>query len=285
MRVKRLMTTRMAGKKSATKMKGKIPSPPPQRAMGGEQVRVLRLTSKCWQMSASLHLKEIIQWRPAISDKRPFEKAEEIVLFRYFVERGLALPTFDFFHGLLFYYGIQLHHLNPNSILPIAIFVDLYGAFLEIEPYFDLFCYPFHLNPQPNEDTMYEVGGAGIQLRQGMEKKYIPYKLLTSLSGWREWWFYIGNHESSLPERTAGALKIAGEWTIACRDMSQIEDLFGMIKVHRDAGVTGVSVMYSWLGRWIQPLQKCTRFGFEYLGLIVAVDCPPPCCLASGTSR
>jgi hypothetical protein len=38
-----------------------------------------------------------------------------------------------------------------------------------------------------------------------MKKKY---KFPTSLSGWRERWFYIGNHEPSLPERTVGALKI-----------------------------------------------------------------------------
>jgi hypothetical protein len=37
----------------------------------------------------------------------------------------------------------------------------------------------------------------------GMEKKYIPYKFPTSLSGRRARWFYIRNHESSLPERTA----------------------------------------------------------------------------------
>jgi hypothetical protein len=72
-----------------------------------------------------------------------------------------------------------------------------------------------------------------------MEKKYIPYKFPTILSGWRERWFYIGNHEPSLSERTGGALKIAGEWTLSCQDMSQIEDLLGMIKKHRDARVTG----------------------------------------------
>jgi hypothetical protein len=40
-----------------------------------------------------------------------------------------------------------------------------------------------------------------------------------------------------------------------------------MIKEHKDAGVTGVLVMYTWLGRRIHPLQKRTRFGFVYLGL------------------
>ncbi|RLM64990.1 hypothetical protein C2845_PM16G04080 [Panicum miliaceum] len=54
---------------------------------------------------------------------------------------------------------------------------------------------------------------------------------------------------------------------MACRDMSQIEELLVMIKKHRDARVTGVSVMYTWLGRRIQPLQKRTCFGFVYLGI------------------
>ncbi|RLM94102.1 hypothetical protein C2845_PM08G15110 [Panicum miliaceum] len=52
-----------------------------------------------------------------------------------------------------------------------------------------------------------------------------------------------------------------------CCDMRQIEELFEMIKKHRDAGVTGVSVMYTWLGRRIQPLEKRTHFGFENIGI------------------
>jgi hypothetical protein len=70
-----------------------------------------------------LQNKEVIQWCPATREKRPYEGVDEIVLFQYFIERGLALPTSYFFRGLLFYYGIQLHHLNPNSILHISIFV------------------------------------------------------------------------------------------------------------------------------------------------------------------
>jgi hypothetical protein len=136
----------------------------------------------------------------------------------------------------------------------MSIFVQFCEAFLGIEPHFNLFYYLFHLKPQPNKSTIYEVDGAEFQLRQGMEKKYIPYKLPTSVSGWKEWWFYNGNHQPSLPKRTARALGICSEWTMPCRDMSQINDLLGMIKEHRDAGVTGILVMYTWLGRRIQPL-------------------------------
>jgi hypothetical protein len=63
-----------------------------------------------------------------------------------------------------------LHHIYLNSILHISIFVQLYEVFLGIEPYFDLFTYLFHLKSQPNNKVSYKVGGAGLQLRQGMEK-------------------------------------------------------------------------------------------------------------------
>jgi hypothetical protein len=92
-----------------------------------------------------LQSQEIIKWCATTRDKRPYEEADEIVLLQYFVERGLALPTSDFFGSLLFHYGIQLHHVNPNSILHIAIFVHFCEAFLGVEPHFDLFCHLFHL--------------------------------------------------------------------------------------------------------------------------------------------
>jgi hypothetical protein len=96
------------------------------------------------------------------------------VQFQHFDERGLALPTSYFYHGLLLHYGVQLHHLNPNSILHIDIFVHFCEAFLGIEPHFDLFCHLFHLRAQPSAHKTEIVGGAGLQLRQGMEKMYIP---------------------------------------------------------------------------------------------------------------
>jgi hypothetical protein len=114
-----------------------------------------------------------------------------------------------------------LHHLNPNSII-----VQFCEAFLGIEPHVDLFTYLFHLKSQPND----KVGVIGLQLRQGMEKKYISCKFPSSFLGWREKWFYIGNHTPSLPERTAGVLRITTEWSKPCWDESQIPELLGMIQ-------------------------------------------------------
>jgi hypothetical protein len=69
---------------------------------------------------------DVVQWHPSFRQLFPQENIDEIVLFLHFIERGLALPTFDFLHGLLYFYGIQIHHLNPNSIAHVAIFVHLY---------------------------------------------------------------------------------------------------------------------------------------------------------------
>ena len=67
-----------------------------------------------------------------------------------------------FFRGLLHHWEIQAHHLTPNSILYISIFVHLCEAYIGIEPHFNLFQHLFHLKPQPNATTIDVVGGAGL---------------------------------------------------------------------------------------------------------------------------
>jgi hypothetical protein len=95
-------------------------------------------------------------------------------------------------------------------------------------------------------------------MRQGMEKKYI-LQFLTSLSGWKERWFYVGNHKPALPEMIARSPKITYEWTMSPRDMSQINDLRKGIMKLRKEGVTGALVVYLWIGWHIQSLQKRTH--------------------------
>jgi hypothetical protein len=52
--------------------------------------------------SGFLREKEMDLWRSAAADPYPMEKnPDEILMFTRFVERGLAVPTSDFFKGLL----------------------------------------------------------------------------------------------------------------------------------------------------------------------------------------
>lgn len=102
-----------------------------------------------------------------------------------------------------------------------------------------------------------------------MDQNYIGYKhkLLSSLSGWKDHSFYIGNHKPALLERTNEGPKIVPEWKErpVKGDMDQVHNLIKVIKALKEMNVTGASIMYSWIARRIQSLKKRDRFGFEYL--------------------
>ncbi|RLN41240.1 retrotransposon protein, putative, unclassified [Panicum miliaceum] len=66
-----------------------------------------------------------------------------------------------------------------------------------IRPHFNIFRHLFRLKPQPDEDNPALVGGAGVQLRDNA--LYLEYTTPSSLFGWHAQWFYIGNHQPSLP--------------------------------------------------------------------------------------
>jgi hypothetical protein len=97
-----------------------------------------------------LQTQAIIQWRAGKREDYPFEGKLETVVFRDFVERGLSIPVSEFFHALLQFWGIQLHHLTPQSILHLSIFTHFCEAFLGILPHFHLFQHFFTLIPIPN---------------------------------------------------------------------------------------------------------------------------------------
>jgi hypothetical protein len=215
-----------------------------------------------------LQEKDLINWRPSFRQSLPMENVDEIVSFYHFAKQGLALPTCSFFRGLLYFYGLELHHLNPNSIYHIAIFIHFCEAFLGIEPYWDLFRYLFHLKPQPTSKNPSIVRGAGIQLRQHAGDKYLSYKFSSNIPGWKNHWFYIGNHAPQLTERSGKPPVLRPKWNTepSKGDMDQVDELLALIAAHKEMGVTGASVMLSFFKRQIQPIQQRHTLGFEYMG-------------------
>lgn len=111
--------------------------------------------------------KTLGEWKAPGNHRVPELEEGEIVLFTPFVERGSGLPASEFFHGLLYYYGICMNHLNPNSILQLSIFVHLCEVFLGIPPSIFLFRYFFKLKVHPDATNPDVIGGAGFQFRIG----------------------------------------------------------------------------------------------------------------------
>ena len=100
-----------------------------------------------------------------------------------------------------------------------------------------------------------------------MAEKYIPYSLRHQIGDWKAKWFYIDNHGPALPERTPGPPKPHHEWCVPAGNADQVGELLTRIAMRRRKGVTGATVVSSWLRRQIQPLQSRVHSGFEYTGL------------------
>ena len=129
-------------------------------------------------------------------------------MFRDFAERGLAMPVSEFFHALRQFWGIQLHHLTPQSILHLSIFTHFCKAFLGILPHFHLFQHFFILVPIPNATKPAVVGGCELVLRPVTQDEYLSYKPASKGVEWKSFWFHVGNFESPLPERPPGAPEV-----------------------------------------------------------------------------
>jgi hypothetical protein len=74
------------------------------------------------------------------------------VTFVDFLVHGLSIPMHEFLRGLLFFYGIQLHQLTPNSLIHISIFITLCECFLGIHPHLGLWKHIFLPPPQQLEE-------------------------------------------------------------------------------------------------------------------------------------
>jgi hypothetical protein len=95
------------------------------------------------------------------------------VMFLAFLLCGLSLPAHEFLRGLLFFYGVQLHQLTPNSLLHITCFITLCESFLGIDPHWVLWKFLFRLRPSVSLVENPEVGGVVVSVQS--ESHYLEF--------------------------------------------------------------------------------------------------------------
>jgi hypothetical protein len=121
-----------------------------------------------------------------------------------FHERGFGMPASHFMRALLHYYKVELHHLAPNSISYVAIFVAVCEGYLGMEPQWNLWLHLFraeHFAKKAGERGVRRAVHAGsctLQVRSGRGDQYIPAQLISSNSGWHDGWFYLCNDGDQL---------------------------------------------------------------------------------------
>jgi hypothetical protein len=105
-----------------------------------------------------------------------------VVSFVAFHERGFSVLARRFIRGVLFEYGLQLQHLNPNSIQQMAAFEAMCEGYLGISAHWHLFRYFFKFACFEGSWAA-TIGCADLRMKQGRGDDYIPVSLTNLKSG------------------------------------------------------------------------------------------------------
>jgi hypothetical protein len=134
----------------------------------------------------------------------PHPEAEFRVIFSGFSYRGLYLLDHEFLRGLLFIYGVQLHHLTPNSILHLACFITLYECFLGVHPHWGLRWQIFFIRRNASKESLHDVGDVIFGVRP--EAEYFDINMADLVQNWQKKWFYIKDKKFSEKQKFGLAL-------------------------------------------------------------------------------
>jgi hypothetical protein len=91
-------------------------------------------------------------WRTDFKAPVPAPNSSKIMMLKSHVERGLSMPPSSFFTNLLKFYGLQLHHIAPNSLVSVAGYAALCEGYLGICPRVDLFQLFFSVQANYEDD-------------------------------------------------------------------------------------------------------------------------------------
>jgi hypothetical protein len=92
--------------------------------------------------------------------------------------------------ALPYYYGVELHNFNPNSIVHAVIFITVCEGYLGIKPHWDLWVHLFRAEPFSLPSKVRRVrhavqaGDCTLQLHLDRVALYIPATLTSSNKGW-----------------------------------------------------------------------------------------------------
>jgi hypothetical protein len=88
-------------------------------------------------------LTDVVEWIVPADESVLRPPSGYVVSFMTFHERGFSIPANQFIRGVLFTYGLQLQHLNLNSIQQMAAFEAMCEGYLGIDAHWPLFQYFF----------------------------------------------------------------------------------------------------------------------------------------------
>jgi hypothetical protein len=82
-----------------------------------------------------------------------------------FHERGFSVLVGRFIRGVLFEYGLQLQHLNPNNIQQMEAFEAMCEGYLRISAHWHLFQYFFRFTCLKDGSRAATIGCANLRMK------------------------------------------------------------------------------------------------------------------------
>jgi hypothetical protein len=128
-------------------------------------------------------LTAVVEWKVPGDESVPCPPKGFVVSFVAFHERGFSVPAKQFIRGVLFEYGLQLQHLNPNNIQQMAAFEVMCEWYLGINDHWHLFRYFFMFACLKDGSRAATIGCANLRMKQGRSDDYIHSSLTSSNSG------------------------------------------------------------------------------------------------------
>jgi hypothetical protein len=194
------------------------------------------------------------------------------MMLKSHVERGLSMPPSSFFTNLLKFYGLQLHHIAPNSLVSVAGYAALCEGYLGIRPRVDLF--QLFLSVRANyEDDGFLRTYRTICFLPRRSKAYPFITPLNSAIGWRWSWFYMADKPApsqacGLPSFENIAAQPHDSWKAVNDETATpyVKLLARRIAKLTNDGLKGINTINCWISRWIQPLQHRDSLMHEYTG-------------------
>jgi hypothetical protein len=190
-------------------------------------------------------------------------------MFIAFILWGLSFPPHPFLRGLLYVYGIQLHDLNPNTVLHLACFITLCECFLGIEPHWALWRRIFIIW----RPLQFQTGGFSYQVCPDVP--YFNLQTPENNPGWRTKWFYAKDKSPAgenfgLEEFQAiSDLRPQASWKheLSAKEMQITEPLMKRIQELRSTPkkeLSGVQLIRTFIERRVQPLAARAHCMWEY---------------------
>ncbi|KAK1650121.1 hypothetical protein QYE76_067926 [Lolium multiflorum] len=201
----------------------------------------------------------------------PKPDADERVMTKAWVERGLSLPCSEFFLSVLDTYGLQPHNICPNSYLLLSNFATLCEGHLGIRPDIKLWQFFFRVKKETKDKAMLNCGSMTFMLRSG--RMYPPHDSHESVRYWIAGWFYVKNasvpsvHDGLPPFSNTPPEELASWSFIPTLAQTPIlEKAARRISWLVHDGLTGAQLTLSWFTRRIQPLRYNARLMCAYTG-------------------